>query len=103
MDAHADLRATFDGTPYSHASAMYRVLDAADVVGVGIRGISQEEVEVAQEREGVTLFYGDDIWEDEDWMDRALDALGDPVYLTFDVDYFDPSLLPSTGTPEQDH
>ena len=100
MDAHADLRASFDGTLFSHASAMYRVLDVADVVGVGIRGISEEEVEVARETEGVTLIYAEEMWADDAWMDRALAALGDPVYLTFDVDYFDPSLIPSTGTPE---
>jgi len=100
LDAHADLRAGYEGTPFSHASAMYRVLDVADVVGVGIRGISQEEVEVAERSEGVTLIYADEMWADDRWMDRALEALGDPVYLTFDVDYFDPSLMPSTGTPE---
>jgi agmatinase len=79
---------------------MYRVLDVADVVGVGIRGISEEEVGVARETEGVTLIYAEEMWADDAWMDRALAALGDPVYLTFDVDYFDPSLIPSTGTPE---
>ncbi|MGW8265639.1 MAG: agmatinase [Longimicrobiales bacterium] len=100
LDAHADLRSEYEGTPFSHASAMYRVLDVADVVGVGIRGISREEVEVANDTEGVTLLYADDMWANDDWMDRALEALGDPVYLTFDVDYLDPSLMPSTGTPE---
>ena len=100
LDAHADLRASFEGSIHSHASAMARVLDHADVVGVGIRGISAEEVEVARGHDGVTLVYADEMWESDDWMDRALDALGDPVYLTFDVDYFDPSLVPSTGTPE---
>jgi len=100
LDAHADLRGSYEGTPHSHASAMRRVLDVADVVGVGIRGISQEEVEVAEATPGVTLLYADEMWENDTWMDRALEALGDPVYLTFDVDYFDPSLVPSTGTPE---
>lgn len=100
MDAHADLRAEYEGTPFSHASAMHRVLDVADVVGVGIRGISQEEVELAASSPAVTLVYADEMWADDGWMDRALSALGDPVYLTFDVDYFDPSLVPATGTPE---
>lgn len=100
LDAHADLRASYEGTPFSHASAMYRVLDVADVVGVGIRGISREEVEVAQETDGVNLVYADAMWGNDAWMDQALEALGDPVYLTFDVDYFDPALVPSTGTPE---
>jgi len=61
LDAHADLRGSYEGTPASHASAMRRVLDVADVVGVGIRGISQEEVEVAESEPGVTLFYADEM------------------------------------------
>ena len=100
LDAHADLRAEFAGSAHSHACAMARVLDVADLVSVGVRGVSEEEVEVADRNEGVTLIWADEMWEDDAWMDRALSALGDPVYLTFDVDYFDPSLVPSTGTPE---
>ncbi len=100
LDAHADLRESYEGTPASHASAMRRVLDVADVVGVGIRGISEEEVALAERVDGVELIYADDMWRNDEWMDRALAALGDPVYLTFDVDYFDPSLVPATGTPE---
>jgi len=100
LDAHADLRGSYEGTPASHASAMRRVLEVADVVGVGIRGISQEEVEVAEAESGVSLIYAGEMWEDDAWMDRALEALGDPVYITFDVDFLDPSLMPSTGTPE---
>ncbi len=100
LDAHADLRPEYEGTPASHASAMARVLDVADVVGVGIRAVSSEEVAVARGTEGVTLIWADEMWRDDAWMDRALAALGPKVYLTFDVDYFDPSLVPSTGTPE---
>lgn len=100
MDAHADLRETFEGTPNSHASAMARVIDRADVVAVGVRGVSREEVDVSERHEGSTLVWADEMWEDDEWMDRALEALGPDVYLTFDVDYFDPSLVPSTGTPE---
>ncbi len=100
FDAHADLRPEFEGSRHSHACAMARVLDVADLVAVGVRGVAEDEVEVARANDGVTLVWADEMWESEDWMDRALDALGDPVYLTFDVDYFDPSLVPSTGTPE---
>jgi agmatinase len=100
LDAHADLRASYEGTPASHASAMRRVLEDADVVGVGIRGISKEEMEVAQAEAGVHLIYADEMWEDDGWMDRALEVLGDPVYITFDVDFLDPALMPATGTPE---
>ena len=100
MDAHADLRAEYEGTPWSHASAMARVLHRADVVAVGVRGVSQEEMERSASSDGSTLVWADEMWEDDAWMDRALDALGPDVYLTFDVDYFDPSIVPSTGTPE---
>jgi agmatinase len=100
MDAHADLRAQFEGTPNSHASAMARVLDRADVVAVGVRGVSHEEVEASSASDASTLIWADEMWENDAWMERALDALGPKVYLTFDVDYFDPSLVPSTGTPE---
>ncbi len=100
MDAHADLRSEYEGTPHSHASAMARVLDRADVVAVGIRAVSSEEMEVVRSSDAVTLVWADEMWEDDRWMDRAIEALGPKVYLTFDVDYFDPSLVPSTGTPE---
>jgi agmatinase len=100
LDAHADLRASYEGSAHSHASAMARVLDVADVVAVGVRALSAEEVEVARTSAGVTLLWADDMWEGESWMERALERLGNDVYITFDVDYFDPSLMPSTGTPE---
>jgi len=101
MDAHADLRPSYHGTSYSHASAMARVLpEVASVVGVGLRGVSAEEVEVHRAHASSTFVWADEMQEGDAWMDRALDALGDPVYLTFDVDYFDPFLMPSTGTPE---
>ena len=100
LDAHADLRATHDGSRFSHACAMARVADRADIVAVGVRGVSLEEVERARGEPGVSLIFAEEVERDEAWMDRALDALGPVVYLTFDVDYFDPSLVPSTGTPE---
>jgi agmatinase len=100
LDAHADLRGEYEGTPNSHASAMARVLERADVVAVGIRAVSAEEMELARGSEASTLVWADEMWQDDAWMDRALEALGPEVYLTFDVDYLDPSLVPSTGTPE---
>jgi agmatinase len=100
LDAHADLRPEYEGTANSHASAMARVLDVADVVAVGVRGVSAEEMEVSEGSTGSTLIWADEMWEDDTWMDRALEALGPRVYLTFDVDYFDPKFVPSTGTPE---
>ncbi len=100
MDAHSDLRPQYEGTPYSHASAMARVLPEADVVAVGIRAADREEVALSRTADASTIVWAEEMQEGEGWMDRALEALGDTVYLTFDVDYFDPSLVPSTGTPE---
>ncbi len=100
FDAHADLRAEYEGTANSHASAMARVIDDVDLVGVGLRAVSLEEVEVARSRDGIHLIWADEMWQDDRWIDRAMERLGDRVYITFDVDYFDPSLVPSTGTPE---
>lgn len=100
LDAHLDLRDTFDGSACSHACAMGRVVDVVDLVSVGVRGIGAEEWRVVQERDNVAAFTGEAMAKDDGWMDDALATLGDPVYLTFDVDFFDPSLVPSTGTPE---
>ncbi len=100
LDAHADLRPEYEGTPNSHASAMARVLDVADVVGVGLRAVSAEEMEVAAAHDGVHMIWADEMWADELWMDRALELLGPKVYITYDVDYLDPAAMPSTGTPE---
>jgi len=100
MDAHTDLRPEYEGTPNSHASAMARVLDRADVVAVGIRAVSGEEVEIHRRSSASTIVWADEMWADDRWMDKAIEALGPKVYLTFDVDYFDPKLVPSTGTPE---
>jgi N1-aminopropylagmatine ureohydrolase len=100
FDAHTDLRPEYEGTPHSHASAMARVLERADVVGVGIRAVSAEEMVVSRGTPGSTIVWADEMWQGDSWMDGALEALGPKVYLTFDVDYFDPSLVPSTGTPE---
>lgn len=100
LDAHADLRDGYEGAPWSHASFAYRCLDVADFVQVGIRAVSSAEVEVMDAHDSVTVIWADEMWESDDWMDRAIEALGDAVYITVDIDYFDPTLVPSTGTPE---
>jgi agmatinase len=101
LDAHADLRDGYEGAEHSHAAFAFRTLDVAEYVQVGIRAVSSEERDVMRRQEDrVTVIWADEMWEDDRWMDRALDALGENVYLTVDVDYFDPSLVPATGTPE---
>ncbi|HEX7243250.1 MAG TPA: agmatinase [Longimicrobiaceae bacterium] len=101
FDAHGDLRLEYEGSPYSHASVMARCIDCSDLVQVGIRAITSEERALIREREGsITTIFAEEMWDSEAWIDRAFQALGDTVFITFDVDYFDPSLMPATGTPE---
>ncbi|HOJ04937.1 MAG TPA: agmatinase [Bacteroidota bacterium] len=105
IDAHSDLRESYEGTPYSHASIMARVLefmDPARIVQVGIRAQCREEFETIRER-GINTFFAWQIRQGvfgQSWKERVLDALGDEVYITFDVDGLDPSVLGATGTPE---
>ncbi|MGH7545550.1 MAG: agmatinase [Gemmatimonadota bacterium] len=99
LDAHADLRDAYEGTPWSHACVMRRVVDAGvPVVGVGLRSLSAEEHAVMRETRQVAVL-GPELGR-TGWIDRILDGLGPKVYITFDVDFFDPSLVPATGTPE---
>lgn len=100
LDAHADLRDGYEGAPWSHASFAFRSLDVADFVQVGLRSLSAEEAELAREDERIIQVPAREMAAGEGWMERALAALGPEVYLTVDLDYFDPSLVPATGTPE---
>lgn len=99
LDAHGDLRAEYEGTPFSHACVMYRVHEAVTLVPVGIRAITAEERRLIREKEIPTIF-AHELDPEEHWIERALEALGPDVYITIDMDYFDPGLVPATGTPE---
>lgn len=99
IDAHADLRDSYEGCKHSHASAMRRVVEMCPVVHVGIRNISLPEVQALPELHS-TIFYMKDIENDPEWIRKAIDALPDDVYFTIDIDGMDSSLMPSTGTPE---
>jgi agmatinase len=102
LDAHSDLRDSYRGDTYSHACVMARALEFVPaVVQLGIRATSKDEA--VFERSGrVTSFYAQPIKTGQlpDWQDRVLDSLTETVYLTIDCDYFDPSVIPSVGTPE---
>jgi agmatinase len=99
LDAHGDLRNSWEGSRWSHACAMRRVVEQVDLVQVGIRAIAVEERAVMR-RHGVTTVFAHEMQDGDGWIDRAVGALGRDVYVTIDIDYFDPSLVPSTGTPE---
>lgn len=100
FDAHTDLRHEYEGSPYSHAAVMHRVHENVDLVAVGIRALTREERELARKTNNIHLFLADDIHSGDAWMDDVMSKLGDDVYISFDVDAFDPALVPSTGTPE---
>ncbi len=103
IDAHSDLRDSFDGTPYSHACTARRLLEYAPVLQFGIRCLCEEEVVFARQTERVRMWTAEAMRGDTER--RYLQALrnsiaGRPVYLTLDLDGLDPSIMPAVGTPE---
>lgn len=102
IDAHADLRDSYDGTEHSHASIMARVVKDLKIpsVQVGIRSISSEEALSLKDGLPTRIFWARDIVGRTDWIDDAINSLTDNVYLTIDIDGLDPSIVPTTGTPE---
>jgi N1-aminopropylagmatine ureohydrolase len=100
IDAHADLRNVYNNTPLSHACVMRRVLEVTDHISqVGMRAWSYEE-QTECTRYIDAMLMPDDIAARPDWIDDALSRLTDKVYITVDIDGFDPSICPGTGTPE---
>lgn len=102
VDAHADLRDEYDGTPHSHASIMARVVKDLRIpsVQIGIRSISADEARALDDDLPTKIFWAKDIVGRYDWIDEAVNSLTENVYLTIDIDGLDPSLVPTTGTPE---
>ncbi|WP_372973550.1 agmatinase [Muriicola sp.] len=97
IDAHADLRESYGGTPYNHACAVYEASQQTNLVQVGIRSMDAIEMTVMDTEK---TFFAHDMVDDEYWMDKAIELLTDNVFITFDLDALDPSIMPSTGTPE---
>ena len=97
LDAHADLRQVYEGSMFNHACAMARAREFAPVVQVGIRSMSAEELPFVERDR---IFFSHELYYDKSMYHRALDKLTGNVYITIDLDVFDPSIMPSTGTPE---
>ncbi len=97
IDAHADLRDDYHGSIYNHACVMRRAQDFGKVVQVGIRSMCIEE-KPNMIREN--MFFSHEIRNNPNWMIDVVAQLGENVYLSIDLDGFDPSVIPSTGTPE---
>lgn len=102
IDAHLDLRDSYQQSRYSHASSMRRTLPYVEaIVPVGIRNVSLEEHRFLKRKDTpVHPVTARECFESEGWIDRVLDRLGDCVYVTVDIDGFDPAYAPGTGTPE---
>jgi agmatinase len=99
FDAHADLRDTYQGTPYNHASVLRRISEIAPTVQVGIRSLSREEAEWVKTQR-IRLFYASEVVGSPTIAATIGDALSDHVYITICLDGFDPSIMPAVGTPE---
>ena len=99
FDAHADLRQSYEGSIYNHACVMARGKELAPIVQVGIRSACQEDIDEMLPK---SVFFRKDIRNNTSWHTQVLSRLTEYVYLTIDLDVFDPSIMPSTGTPEPD-
>lgn len=99
FDAHADLRDEYEGTRFSHACVGRRIAERARLVEIGIRSLSAEEADYLKGA-SVTVGYAAELQRDPLLVSRLLRELFDPVYITVDLDVFDPSIMPATGTPE---
>ena len=98
LDAHADSRDSYEGSPYNHACVIARVREfTRNIVSVGIRSMD------ASERPGIDskrMFFAHTIHNSDKWINDVVSLLTDNVYITIDLDVFDPGIMPSTGTPE---
>jgi agmatinase len=97
LDAHGDLRPVYEDSEFNHACAMARAREIAPIVQVGIRSMCVDELPYA---DSSRIFYAYQLYKDKTLYSRALDMLTENVYITIDLDVFDPSIMPSTGTPE---
>ncbi len=97
IDAHADLRKEYEGSACNHACAVYEASQNTNLIQVGIRSMDIMEKTVMDEEK---MYFAHNMAVDDSWMDSAIDQMTDNVFITFDLDAFDPSIMPSTGTPE---
>jgi agmatinase len=98
LDAHADSRESYEGTPYNHACVIARAREfTKEIVSVGIRSMDSSEIANIDRKR---MFFAKDLQESDKWINKAVRLLTDDVYITIDVDVFDPGIMPSTGTPE---
>lgn len=97
LDAHTDLRPSYHGSPFNHACAVHQASKNANLVQVGIRSMDHTELEHFDREK---CFFAQDMYGSTDWLQESIHKITDKVYITFDLDVFDPSIMPATGTPE---
>jgi agmatinase len=97
LDAHSDLRQEYEGSSFNHACTMARIREFASIVQVGIRSMSAGELPYTEKER---IFYSHELYYNKNLYSEATDRLTENVYITIDLDVFDPSIMPSTGTPE---
>ncbi len=97
IDAHADLRESYNGSRYNHACAMHEASQTTNLIQVGIRSMDGIEKSFMDEEK---TFFAHDMVNDEYWGDKAIEIMSNNVFITLDLDALDPSIMPSTGTPE---
>ncbi|MCX6255398.1 MAG: agmatinase [Bacteroidia bacterium] len=97
LDAHADLRQIYEGSEFNHACTMARALEFAPIIQVGIRSMSVDELPYADRDR---ILFSHELYYNKNLYAKAIDKLSENVYITIDLDVFDPSIMPSTGTPE---
>lgn len=97
IDAHADLRPSYDDTPYNHACAVYDASQNCNLIQVGIRSMDISEKKHMNTEK---VYFADEIHHRVDWQEKSIEQMTDDVYITFDLDALDPSIMPATGTPE---
>ena len=97
IDAHSDLRPSYNGSKYNHACALHEASKTTNLVQVGIRSMDAIELPFLKKEK---LFTSYTIRSNKNWKEDVIKSLGENVYITIDLDAFDPSIMPSTGTPE---
>ncbi|MFH1564655.1 MAG: agmatinase [bacterium] len=98
LDAHSDRRDSYEGSKMNHACAVARMQEVVDnIISVGIRSVDVSEYKKFDKNK---IFFAKDIYNSNEWIKKAVSKLSEKVYITIDLDVFDPSIMPSTGTSE---
>ncbi len=97
LDAHADLRKSYLGSEYNHACALHNASKNTNLIQVGIRSMDISEKKYLNKKK---CFFAKDMYKKNDWVEKSINLMTDNVYITIDLDVFDPSIMPATGTPE---